>query len=138
MTKEQLNAIQTRADAATPGPWRQLRCIITFRGGDYIGTIDDLDDATFVSGSREDIPALIAEVRRLQEAAPSFDSLMKIITEEYGCKIQMGGALGVSRYFCHIIKKRTQVCTGYGDDTAAALGDAIRIYKNMSKIAERE
>ena len=46
MTEEQLRKIEARAAAATKGPW--------FKHG------------MFIAQSREDVPALVAEVRRLQ------------------------------------------------------------------------
>lgn len=101
MTDEELDEIQKRADAATPGPWR-WGCWNTFflssepddmrarntlehdpalpqdsagvqtpeqRGRRVLSVEDDgpsLEDRMFIAHAREDIPALIAEIRRLQ------------------------------------------------------------------------
>jgi hypothetical protein len=68
-----LDAITARADAATEGPWN------LYRDGILCGVADSTDgficeppmrwtDAAFVAHAREDLPALVAEVRRLREA----------------------------------------------------------------------
>lgn len=70
MTDEQLREIEERANAATPGPW--------YDAGNKIGTtvgnhgiaevdFDDQSDMAFCVHAREDIPALIAEIRRLKK-----------------------------------------------------------------------
>lgn len=76
MTEDELRVIEARAEAATPGPWEMevddpyviwgpddLR-IVSFKGSTIIGFEDN---APFVAHAREDIPALIAEVRRLRK-----------------------------------------------------------------------
>lgn len=93
-----LDAIEARANAATPGPWRagteefidygavfgrqieedglsRVRCLV-----------DDLSDipgtAEFIAHARTDVPALVAEVRRLRrwkaEALPILDGLQDL------------------------------------------------------------
>lgn len=74
MTPEQLDAIEARANAATPGPWTpshhpndpyhwavfdtDTRALTANRGGCP-------DDAEFIAAARTDIPVLVAEIRRL-------------------------------------------------------------------------
>lgn len=89
MTPEQLAEIQKRADAATPGPWhrvgppwnRYLPFVIAGDTDPHVGRfVCDLDsdpadepdepgnevaDAEFIAHAREDVPALVAEVKRL-------------------------------------------------------------------------
>ena len=84
LSEEQLKAIEARA-AATPGPWAWDPAYGTFMHGpecqmvcdskepDYhirirgVGAnLPQEDNASFIAHSREDIPALIAEVRRLR------------------------------------------------------------------------
>jgi hypothetical protein len=89
-----IDAIEARANAATPGPWEVVRfdnhsCSAVYGIGQYAGGLappvvvswcegdnpqghkaeyggsSDEDDA-FISASRTDIPALCAEVRRLR------------------------------------------------------------------------
>lgn len=73
MTPEELDAIETRANTATPGPWEAERW------GEYVsgpnGIVADVVDGTdeeraanlaFLSAVRVDVPTLVAEVRRLQ------------------------------------------------------------------------
>lgn len=73
MTDEELAAIQARADAATTGPWtpfenlgveivspravvaRMMAASNQWRGDTY-----------FIAHAREDVPALLAEVKRLR------------------------------------------------------------------------
>ena len=81
MTEEELTAIEARATAATVGPWRHDT------DGGAIGAVEaggmalaqvqqrvprdkarrDLD-AAFIAAARVDVPALVAEVRRLRRA----------------------------------------------------------------------
>lgn len=85
MTDAELQAIENRATAATPGPWQATGlpyngtdepCILTAQGLYIAQTVYDMQsqteehavdaDTMFIASARTDIPALIAEVRRLQ------------------------------------------------------------------------
>jgi hypothetical protein len=83
MSEEQLAAIEARANAATPGPWRfddkrgklvpgtgDLTLgypILTIQGGAYPTGYNGIpEDQEFIASAREDVPALVAEVRRLR------------------------------------------------------------------------
>lgn len=73
MTEEQLKEIEARANAATPGPWKVewdyngLRVSEGESKEDYWDTFANDDvDLPFMSHAREDIPKLLAEVRRLR------------------------------------------------------------------------
>jgi hypothetical protein len=59
MTDEELNAIETRANAAQPAPWTPLKV-----KSDEYSILDA--DCEFIAHAREDVPALVAEVRQLQ------------------------------------------------------------------------
>jgi hypothetical protein len=74
MRDEELAAIKTRADAATPGPW-----VTDLEGNVYADgpahpvtavrgrfTEHLMQDARFIARAREDVPALLAEVERLR------------------------------------------------------------------------
>lgn len=70
MTKEELDACEARANAATPGPW-EAGAKITKRV--YIASslhriADTLStaDATFIAAARTDVPTLVARVRDLE------------------------------------------------------------------------
>jgi hypothetical protein len=78
LTEQQLTDIETRANAATAGPWCTDSWEI-YQGTEYqpgaewigetcrAGEMDDSRaDAEFVAAAREDVPALLAEVRRLR------------------------------------------------------------------------
>lgn len=74
-----LDAIRARADAATPGPWENYpqygHDFYAYLGGEYLrgvgnlnfGTGDEAEaDLAFVLAARQDVPALLAEVRLLR------------------------------------------------------------------------
>jgi hypothetical protein len=71
LTKSRLDEIDARAGKATPGPWRESgSCIIQT---DHV-TRDVWEipqcksDTLFIAHARDDVPALVAEVRRLRTA----------------------------------------------------------------------
>jgi hypothetical protein len=88
LTIEELDAIEKRCDAASPGPWEfrrgprpHQRCRFHPVGGDtspgdayepdmYLLRRDSapasVHDQDFVAHARQDVPRLVAEVRRLQ------------------------------------------------------------------------
>lgn len=83
MTDDELDAIEQRANAATPGPWlvlEQSSDEVWFGDGYYdvgptkegfeIGTAlvgGEREDAKFIAAARTDVPALVAKVRRLRK-----------------------------------------------------------------------
>lgn len=76
MTDDELARLQALADAATAGPWTAATTVDEY--GQRLHTMDVLPltsfgeiephDAAFIAASRDAIPALIAEVRRLRSA----------------------------------------------------------------------
>lgn len=76
MTDTDLQEIEARAEAATPGPWRVVERVafldafdVDTPGGSclwegYRDTCSKVD-SEFIAASRTDIPRLLAEVRRL-------------------------------------------------------------------------
>lgn len=71
LTNEQIEAIRKRAEAATEGPWRigkqspnGLNNIGTMGGLLTAQTLNEAD-AEFIAHAREDVPALLAEIDRL-------------------------------------------------------------------------
>ena len=108
MNKEQLEAIKERANKATEGPWKIFEDS-EVKGGCQIGTVWDHpqakgpvgivnlatsvtggeikncvyiqdDDARFIAHARQDVPALIAEVERLQRYETKVDKIHDAIT----------------------------------------------------------
>ena len=86
MTREQLDAIRARVDAATPGPWYADSCLDVYTeqvreidpdiGIELYKTVyshhtagpegtQPWHDTHFMAHAREDVPALLAEVERL-------------------------------------------------------------------------
>lgn len=88
MNEQELQQIEERANAATSGPWWTDKRVIWVIGQMYYNayvTTDEADiallgaedichaDAKFIAHARADVPALIAEIRRLQERVQSAD-----------------------------------------------------------------
>jgi len=79
LSKDQLEAIRARADAATPGPWSTRTNSLNgiedeFLGLDIEGPPDAVRgqfarraDAEFIAAARADIPALLAHIAALQD-----------------------------------------------------------------------
>ena len=73
MTQEQIDAIKARVEAATPGPYTVgYECDGNgaheiLAGGHVIAKVDYDKNADFIAHAREDIPALLDEVRRLRD-----------------------------------------------------------------------
>lgn len=74
MTTDQLEAIRMRAEKATEGNWNYTavggggrNSTVASFGKELtmIGEIKSISDAEFIAHSREDIPALLAEIERL-------------------------------------------------------------------------
>lgn len=82
MTEQQLQKIEARVRAASPGPWEKDRAcggwpvVVNEDGKSFIASFkasysnQDREDANaeLTAHSRQDLPALLAEVRRLREA----------------------------------------------------------------------
>ena len=75
MTDEELSEIEARANTATPGPWRldglevvmmgvRERLAVLRRGDLPLG--EHVLSADFIAHAREDVPRLVAEVKRLR------------------------------------------------------------------------
>jgi len=67
---DRLDEIKARCDKATPGPWYKEGWALPNEDGEYIELLDDTENngpanAAFISHAREDIPYLLAEVKRL-------------------------------------------------------------------------
>jgi hypothetical protein len=79
LTDQQLNDIEARAQAATPGPWERDDdygpTFFANTSGEYLQGVGDFNfgvgeqaeaDEEFVKHAREDVDVLVAEVRRLR------------------------------------------------------------------------
>ncbi len=76
MTNEELDEIEARANAATPGPWKHADSRdneVRLEHGGFPASgyshwsMMRPNDATFIAAARQDVPRLIQEVRRLQK-----------------------------------------------------------------------
>lgn len=80
MTPAELDELEKLANAATPGPWEALD-----NGDAYVvlGDVTDIccphhaEDMEFIASSREAIPKLIVEVRRLREKNEALQGLAR-------------------------------------------------------------
>jgi hypothetical protein len=88
VTELDLDAIEARANAATPGPWEHgERCVwqagmlntaeiaVDCEHGN--GGIRRHADAEFIAHARTDVPALLAEVKRLREQVERMRGLLE-------------------------------------------------------------
>lgn len=100
MTREQLEAIQARVDAATEGPWVWLGeaelaspTIPDPEDEDdyqYItnedGQIDSSDDADLIEHAPDDLADLLAEVERLRARAALADAMIERVARDTAAK----------------------------------------------------
>lgn len=118
MTEETLREIEERCEAATNGPWEesdlqpgQVLCDVYGDDGVWelvcmMWLVEDhmsgstLANARFVAHAREDVPALLKEVRRLRaerdaqkRAVQMVDELLCVLSCEYGLAKQIRQAL---------------------------------------------
>lgn len=120
MTDEELTRLEALANSATAGPWRYEEdvdpCVIT-ESGQYVaqtsydqqsvsrGDRDYHADAHFIAASRDAVPALVAEVRRLhllvelafREAHGRPSPLSDTATDEEWTRSQARAALARSK-----------------------------------------
>ncbi|WP_446935900.1 hypothetical protein [Lysinibacillus fusiformis] len=79
MDQKQLYAIKERVAKATPGEWRYLyvghnkteHSVVTAE--EYVAHTYDVNDAEFIAHARKDVPALVAEVERLQNRCELYE-----------------------------------------------------------------
>ncbi len=88
-----LDAIEARAEAATPGPWREPKNGLGLgwtifpknSKGWSIATCDSGTDADFIAHARTDVPALVAELRVAREVV---EAACQLVADE---ESQLGG-----------------------------------------------
>jgi hypothetical protein len=90
MTKLDLDAIETRAKAATPGPWSTSGLAvmaptrwIASGGWDDNGGCLSQETLDFIVAARTDVPALIARVRELEHELSSPSSPLAQAVEHW-------------------------------------------------------
>ena len=82
MTALDLDAIETRANAASMAPWLHVGQGAIAGVGHTVARYVSKSDAQFVAHARTDIPALIAEVRRLSHR-PTVEGLSQMMREHF-------------------------------------------------------
>ena len=74
-----LDAIEARVNAATDGPWEAYPDGLVWtkvpRIGDPVSGSVLPEDAEFIAAARTDVPALVAEVRRLRAVLANHDPM---------------------------------------------------------------
>lgn len=93
MTDEQIAAIEKRCNAATSGPWEyhdylgadSMNMGIIRVAGDTKGFLGGVhgNDGEFLAHAREDIPAFLAEVKRLRAELQKTESLVTQYQDAY-------------------------------------------------------
>ena len=100
MTREQLDAIRARVEAATPGPWeagtafccpdmgwvdgpKRTVCPV-YEGTKRTHTLD-ANDAEFIAHARVDVSALLAEVERLRDTINAVGEVISQNGEDCDC-----------------------------------------------------
>ena len=103
MTIDELNAIEARANAATEGPWWWGESDLLSKGpvtcscedadhlskpiietdGGYYGPCQH--DRSFIAHARTDVPALVAEVRRLRALVKAAYREGAVAADPHGC-----------------------------------------------------
>lgn len=85
-----LNALEALCERATKGPWTFVPWHIAegpsevrAGAGWLLCGLPSDDDAAFIAASREAIPALVAEVRRLREALVEAESFIMLAVPHY-------------------------------------------------------
>lgn len=90
MTEAQLAEIEARANAATPGPWTADNeydepAVVGPDNRDLALFVETDADAAFLANARTDVPALVAEVRRLRAELAKRDEDARIAAGE--CRV---------------------------------------------------
>lgn len=102
MTEDELRAIEARANAAMPGPWEGF----DNNPCDDYWAKDYPADAEFIARAREDIPRLVAEVRKLRRwLAPSHEGACPILTTFVECELCVSPA---TEYVCDMVEGEPQ------------------------------
>ena len=88
MTEEELTAIEKRANAATREPWivgdvyvptASLSAVSVYGMGMEVAECQMDTDGAFIAAARVDVPALIAEVRRLRVLADGLKEMIGLL-----------------------------------------------------------
>lgn len=79
MTEEELSAIEARANAATSQPWIPDlgRAEVSNGVGSLTAECNEWHDAEFIAACRQDVPKLLAEVRRLNLRVYEHDGVIE-------------------------------------------------------------
>lgn len=99
MTHDELQAIKARAEAATPGPWTtesygndgrddvEIQHVRGSNGRTVVTTDCNVyttdEDATFIAHARTDVPALVAEVERLQKVHADLEAENRRLRQQH-------------------------------------------------------
>lgn len=101
LTEQELNEIQARADAASPGPWFEhadpRKYVYIPNASDEQVIFDRDKNAQFCAHAREDVPCLVAEVRRLQAKVAMYEKWIAEVVEAYKREPPFSQLLNVGR-----------------------------------------
>lgn len=139
MTEQELKEIEARASAATPGPWvhdtvQSESAVIC---GHAPGVVCEwrkgaaaFDDCDFIAHAREDVPALIAEVRRLQELTKGAEQMSYDIEDYVRVRDRMNAYRQDNDRLRALIKQAEYHTTDPHDCAACPWCDVVAIHKD--------
>lgn len=88
MTPDELDAIEAREKAATPRPWRADGTYSCVWGPDGAAVADHLrsyaGDGPFIAAARSDVPALVADNRRLEAEVRRLRDALRSLMDTWG------------------------------------------------------
>ncbi len=104
MNELELTAIKQRVEAATPGPWPLVKKgnsvpSLAIEGICGVMSYSRPANAEFIAHAREDVPALLAEVERLQTRNRTLNHALKQVDE----LIHDGATVAELRRCCDVI-----------------------------------
>lgn len=127
MTAERLAEIEARANAATPGPWWPEHRGVMAEG---VEIVDDCavagwdaypENQAFIAAARTDVPALVAEVRRLTAALAAHARHTDAAVD--GVRAMLPAALTIARR--EGAEAMRKECAEVCERTARGAGEAI-------------
>ena len=83
MTKEELEAIRARCEAATPGPWHRTSGLIQDKTGGVVANVSVSADGMFFVYARTDMPALLAEIDRIERDCRHYCDYIKELEDAH-------------------------------------------------------
>ena len=138
MTDEQLTAIEQRANAATPGPWVGYPSMVYLAPSHALSVfmreganpMQVEHDTAFIAAARSDVPALIAEVRRLRAEIDKRKQWEQMAVDHFG-EIESAGMAAHSEALTLFESMKAQL---YPEGEAAPAQTTVGIILQISNL----